>query len=145
MSVYVGRDRYIRVAHEPLSGSDINFSFAKIRAVSMAEAVRDKIISQRQRRDESIPIDFAAHRYVHIAPQMSAEAVIRAFCMLPAFSVRRYRIKGLCVLYSLIQIIRYRDISVGVLRLRSAHMQQALLMIDIPADKISRINLAVVF
>lgn len=89
MGVYVSRDGNIGMAHQLLRCSDINPCLAEVRAVSMAEAVRHEVISQRQRRNESIPIYFTAHRYIHIASQMSAEAVIRAFCVLPAVPVRR--------------------------------------------------------
>ena len=66
MSIYIRCDGYIRMSHKPLSRPDVNPGATEIRAVGMAKAIRDKIIRQGQRRDESVPIDLAAHRDIHI-------------------------------------------------------------------------------
>ena len=52
-------------------------------------------------------------------------------------TVNTYRLKRFCLLYDRIQIVRDRNISIGVLCLGTANMQQAFLVIDISTNQIN--------
>ena len=58
--------------------------------------------------------------------------------MFSALTVGTYRLEWFCVLYDRIELVRDRDISVGVFGFRPPYVKKMFFLIDIPADQVHR-------
>ena len=126
MCINIRRQFNRRMPHEVLCGSDIHTFFAQIRAVSVPETIGDKIIRQRVRRYQLIPVYFAAHRDVHCSSQRLDRPLETVFGMLVSGIIGSDIGKLRRVLDHFVEFWRNGDITVRVLCLGAPDVQHRI-------------------